>query len=211
MGQMSTKLTSLLVIVAAYGGALLAQTGQPARGQRGELATFEILQRKYNGIKSSLIKLAEKMPDAEFGFRPTPETRTFGAGVAHVARMNFEICASLVRKPDPHKGATLESSVTRKPDAVRLLQDSFAFCDGYMGRLSRAAMTETVAATSPGAEGPVTTDIELGGLAIDLVTHEAEMYGYLAVYLRLKGIVPPTSDSGRGERPSFAALGLRRK
>lgn len=173
--------------------AIVVALGLQSPQVKPEMPVSDFLLARYNGGKTHLIKLAERMPETEYGFRPTPEMQPFAVRIAHVAAMNFEKCAFLVGKPNPHEGARLEATVTKKPALMKLLEESFAFCDAYMNRLSPKVMAETYAAKAPpGAQFPV-VQVELGGLAIDVVAHNIEMYGYLSVYLRLKGLVPPTS------------------
>jgi hypothetical protein len=186
---MKPFLTSIAFALAVT--SAIAQTPQTAL-TRLEKPTFEALAERYTSVKTHLIQLVEIMPDAEYGFRPTPVMEAFGMRVAHAADMNFEQCAYLVGKPNPHAGESLERTFTKKADLVTLLKASFDFCDIYMNRLSRAAMAETVAAPHP-TRPSIVFDVELGGPAIGVVTHNVEMYGYMAVYLRLKGLVPPTS------------------
>jgi hypothetical protein len=186
------RLLSLATVFLMIVGSLAGQTPL-----KPEMPASDFLKARYESGKTHLVKVAEMMPETDYGFRPTPETQTFGIRIAHVARMNFEKCAYLVGKPDPHAGTDLEKTVTGKSALVQLLKDSFAFCDGYMSRLSPQAMAETYAAKAPPGTAFGTVRMDLGGIAIDVITHNAEMYGYLAVYLRLKGLVPPTSTPSR--------------
>src|SRR5688572_29900398 len=69
---------------------------------KGHIPASDFLHERYEGAKTHLIKLAEAMPEAEYGFQPTPAMEPFGVRIAHVARMNFTDCAYLVGKPEPY-------------------------------------------------------------------------------------------------------------
>jgi hypothetical protein len=178
--------------------------GQAPTGAPPTLSVEVQLKGQYAGIKRSLTRLADTMPADQYAFRPTPEVRTFAAGVAHTASTNFAMCANLTGQPNPMKGVDLEKTVLTKADSSKALADSFAFCDGYVTPLSPATGADTYQArsrTADGTEAPIL--VVRTGLLANLVEHGNEMYGYLSMYLRLKGLTPPTSASagGRGGTP----------
>jgi hypothetical protein len=154
------------------------------------------LRSQYGSVRSALTRTADKMPEDAYAFRPVPEVRTFAAAVAHAAATNFGMCANLTGKPNPMAGVDLEKTLTSKTDVVKALNDSFAFCDPYVNQLTPQSMAETYKATSIRDGQRSSIDVARGGLLGNLIAHNNEMYGYLAVYLRLKGIVPPSSDRG---------------
>ena len=136
----------------------------------------------YQRIESSLLKAAEKMPDAEYAFKPTPDVRTFGQLVAHVAEAQATICTLA-------KGGTKRAeaaAATSKADLIAALKASNELCDGVYTSLRDAEGSEIL-------KTPFGPKPKLGVLAFN-VMHDNETYGTMAVYLRLKGIVPPTSE-----------------
>ena len=139
----------------------------------------------YNGVKNNLLKAAQAMPEDGYAFTPTPAERNFGGWVAHVADAQTGGCSRVAGMPVQGTAA----SKTSKADLVQALQDSFTLCDGVYNALTDANATDTIA----GGRGP---GIRLALLANN-VAHDNECYGSMAVYLRLKGIVPPSSE-GRG-------------
>jgi DinB superfamily len=146
------------------------------------------LRQMYTIIKTNLLKMANKMPAGDYAFRPTPEIETFARRVAHIAGANLRTCAGL-------KGETKSldlASKTAKADLVAGLEQSFAYCDSVFESLSDATAVEMVNGRigSPPSPDPRTR------LSImwNVVRHSNELYGYMAVYLRLKGIVPPSSS-----------------
>lgn len=142
--------------------------------------------RGYQNIQRNLLEAAEKMPDADYAFKPTPETRPFGQLVAHVALSQFGTCAAL--KGDdapPHKGDK-EETTHSKAELVALFKESTAYCDPVLTALTDADMTVLT------KSGP--NQVAKGLFLLGTVTHGNEMYGTMAVYLRLKGLVPPSTE-----------------
>jgi len=182
----------------AMSAALAAQTPAPTQPARLDIAGQ--MQSQYGLIKSNLTKLADKMPDDAYAFKPVNETRTFAEAIAHTAAGNFGMCANLTGKPNPRAGVDLEKTLTAKTEAVAALRESFAFCDEFMTHLSPEALTGTYKGTAVRGGERTPIEVERGGLASSLIAHNNEMYGYLAVYLRMKGLVPPSSEprTGRG-------------
>jgi uncharacterized damage-inducible protein DinB len=167
----------LLVLVAI---PFLAQAQNPLSAE---------LRTAYTIIKNNLLKMAVRMPEEHYGFKPTADLQTFQQRVAHIADANVRTCSSLngVRK-------TLNAaSKTKKEELVSALKESFNSCDQAFEAITDATAPQMV----PGEIGsPVmpagTTRTRLSTLW-NVVRHSNEMYGYMSVYLRLKGIVPPST------------------
>jgi len=136
----------------------------------------------YTGVKNNWIKMAEKMPEENYSFKATPDIRTFGQLVGHVADSQARTC-STVNGETKSLDAGKKSS---KAELVAALKESFAMCDAAFDKLTAANMTEGV--TMGRAQRT-----RIGALA-GTVSHSNEEYGYTSIYLRLKGIVPPSSE-----------------
>jgi hypothetical protein len=161
------------------GGTLHAQAANPL--------SSELLQM-YTIIKTNLLKMAQKMPEQAYSFKPVPEVETFARRVAHIAGANLRTCAGL-------KGETKTldmASKTGKAEMVAALQESFAYCDGVFNALTDATAVEMVNGRigSPPTQEPRTRLSTMW----NVVRHSNELYGYMAVYLRLNGVVPPSSS-----------------
>lgn len=158
--------------------------GQIPAGQKVGLVRF--LQAGYAGIKADLTAAAEKMPAADYGFKPSPmpETRTYGAVIAHAADGMFGACATArgVSKP----AGNLEKTALTKPAVLKALADSLAFCDEMMSSLTEESAAELVKQ----GQGEIARSAVLAGM----LAHNAEMYGISTVYLRARGLVPPGSE-----------------
>ena len=136
----------------------------------------------YQLVRLNILKAAEKMPDSEYGFNPTAEVRTFGQLIAHVAEAQMAMCG--IAKGEP-KSFNADPKVA-KPDLIAALKASNEFCDGVYSAMSD--QTGTAVVKTPFGPKP-----KLGVLNLN-VAHDNETYGTVAVYLRLKGIVPPSSE-----------------
>ena len=160
-------------------GAAIAVAALHAQNRMSEEA-----KTAYQPIKSNLLKAAEKMPESEYGFKPAPEVRTFGQLIAHVAEAQTAICG-IIKGVPPKLGAL--ASTTAKADLVAALKTSNEYCDGVYNSMTDQDGAEIV-------KTPFGQKAKLGVLNFN-VEHDAESYGTMVVYLRLKGIVPPSSES----------------
>jgi hypothetical protein len=140
-------------------------------------------------VRDNLLKMAEKMPAENYSFKPTPEIESFGQRLAHIAGANLFACQGVMGRqatPRPGPGAT------SKADLIALLKQASATCDSAFDSLSDAAAMEKISSRLGGPFPPEPTRTKLATLN-NMVRHSNEMYGYMCVYLRLKGIVPPSS------------------
>ncbi|MGH9523116.1 MAG: DinB family protein [Terriglobales bacterium] len=170
---------SLSIAAACTAGA--AQ--QPTTGQKFTMASS--MQRGYHSLQQNLLEAAEKMPDADYSFRPTPQIRPFSQLISHVALAQWQTCSRVKGVDNPHANDK-EESVTKKADAVALLKGSTELCDDAFSSINDDNLTELVKA------GP--NEVSRGLFLAGTNSHGNEMYGTMAVYLRLKGIVPPTTE-----------------
>ncbi len=167
------KLNSTILAVT-LAGALHAQATDPLSTE---------LKASYTRIKTNFIKAAEKMPEDQYGFKPMPDMQSFGERIAHIAVSNMGGCSPLTGTPKTIDAKTLKS----KADVVGALKDAFATCDSVMDKLTDADAVTMVT----GGRGGARSKLALG---YGLVGHTNELYGYICVYMRLKGIVPPSSE-----------------
>jgi uncharacterized damage-inducible protein DinB len=172
-------LVSALVLAAT---PVFAQ-GMAQAPQKISLATG--LQRSYANIKLNLTEMAAKMPDADYNFQPTKEVRTYGQLFGHVANAQFGQCAAAKGVANPNQGNDNEKKAT-KAEFVKALADSFAFCDDAFASLSDANAVELV------KQGQ--NEVARGSVLAGLIGHSNEMYGTGVVYMRLKGLVPPSTE-----------------
>jgi uncharacterized damage-inducible protein DinB len=138
----------------------------------------------YNYLKTDLVKAAEKMPEENYGFKPTPEVRSFGQIVGHVADAQFMFCSTVLG--DGMKPQEIEKSKTSKADLVKALNDAFAYCDKAYDGMTDAHATEMVKFF--GRDMAKLTVLSINN------AHDDEHYGNLVTYMRIKGLVPPSSE-----------------
>ena len=143
------------------------------------------LQRTYSSIKADLTQAAEKMPEADFAFKPTPDVRSFAQLFTHVAASNFGACAAVKGETNPNQDKSIEQKFS-KADVMKALAESFTYCDSVFSTLTQEGLSQMITSgPNQFARGwPITHTLE----------HGSEMYGIATVYLRLKGIVPPSTE-----------------
>jgi hypothetical protein len=180
----NARLSALIVAMLMIPIAAAAQESAPAKEKKTFTLAGNMLEG-YQNLQETLAAAADKMPEDQYGFRPTPEIKPFGQLVAHVALAQFRMCAWLKGEANPHKDDKEETTRT-KADEVALLKASTAYCDPAIAALKDPVMTDLVD----------TGDFKAakGLFPAALATHGSEMYGTMAVYLRLKGIVPPSTE-----------------
>ncbi|HEX4277946.1 MAG TPA: DinB family protein [Bryobacteraceae bacterium] len=139
-------------------------------------------------VRDNLLKMAQKMPAANYGFKPSPEIESFGQRVAHIAGANLRICEGIQGRDRPFPRPNAAS----KEDLIALLKQSATACDAVFDSLSDSAALEKISSRLGGPFPPQPTRTKLSTL-YNMIRHSNEMYGYMCVYLRLKGIVPPSS------------------
>jgi uncharacterized damage-inducible protein DinB len=162
--------------------------GLYAQGRGGPVSMTADLNQKYNAIKNNLTKAAESMPEDGYSLQPSKEERNFGAWVAHVADAQASGCSGIsgARK---NIGA---ASKTSKADLVAALKESFDICDAAFSATTEANATDMVA--SFGGQTPRAAAL------YGVIIHSNECYGSMAVYLRLKGLVPPSTEAMQAGR-----------
>ena len=180
-------------VVALF--ATVAYSQAPAgqmQGQKIGLATS--LQRGYNGFKTNFTAAAEKMPEADYTFKPgsTPEVRTFARVIAHIAQSQFGQCSGLKGVPNPMAGKQLEQELKTKAEVTKALADSFAMCDELFANVTDASATEMVKA------GP--NEQTRAASMYGVIVHGNELAGTAYVYLRSKNIVPPSTENAQRGR-----------
>lgn len=151
--------------------------GQSANPFISELKQF------YTVRKGDLLKAVDRMPAENYDFKPTPEMRGFGQLVAHIADAQMGFCSGAKGQPKRLNAA----SKTSKADLVAALKASFDECDSALDSTTDATATQMIKTG--------TAEHSKFWSLLYATLHDNEEYGYLAVYLRLKNLVPPSTDS----------------
>lgn len=181
-------MTTIPVVIGAV-VALMVPVTSAAQSPVRKAGLAMALQLSYQGIKGDLIAEAEKMPESDYGLKPGPttEVRTFGQVIAHVAAGQFGTCAAVKAVPNPVQGQRLENELLTKAAIVKALADSFELCDQVFSSTTDENALHVL------QHGPV--ELTRASILYGLLAHDAEMYGIGTVYLRLKGIVPPSTEA----------------
>ncbi len=192
MTQLQNTVWLTVLSLATAGNISYAQT--PATGDASGSAAE--VQRAYAGLKGNILKAADKMPAESYSYKPTPEIRTFARVVNHITEAQMRSCSAA----NAGTASTGNSSANKNTAAlppmppetadkaviVQALQASFAVCDKAFAALTEANLTDTLTA-GPAKRSRI-------GLMWGTVSHDNEQYATLALYLRLKGLVPPSSE-----------------
>jgi uncharacterized damage-inducible protein DinB len=184
---------SLLAIPA------VAQTGeQSGANPANPLSTW--LRNAYTGNRNVIVRSAEKMPEENYGMRPgtQQEVRTFGQQIGHIADYNFLWCSQAKGEKNPNAGNNLEKLNT-KAEFLKALNDAFAYCDGVYSSLTDASGLEMVDITQE--SGRQTRNLRMALLILNFA-HNNEIYGNIVTYLRMKDIVPASSEPRPQRQPA---------
>jgi uncharacterized damage-inducible protein DinB len=163
-------------------GVMLALSGTGAF--QAADPTVASVKGTYDLVKGNILKAAAQVPDDMYAFKPTPDVRSMAALFAHIADANFMICAAASGEKPTMSG--IEKEKTAKKDVMTALEASFTFCDSAFTGMTGARANETIKFFLPG------THTRIGVLAFN-TAHDFEHYGNVVTYMRLKGMVPPSS------------------
>ena len=184
---MQTILRTLLTCILAPAALASAQTPPPAVTPAPSANPLSAHNKAiYRGVKAMLLRSAEKMPEENYGFKPTEAVRSFGQIVGHAAESQYAFCSRALGEKSP--AAKIEQTKTSKADLVAALKEALAYCDKAYDGMTDAAATETI--KFMGGDAPRLAALNVNSL------HTVEHYGNLVVYLRMKNIVPPSSEPG---------------
>lgn len=172
-----TCLRTILLVVSSFSASALAQAPNANSLPAATKGMFMI-------VRNNLVKSAEKMPEENYSFRPTPEVRTYGQILGHVADAQYLFCSAALGEKNPEPG--IEKSKTSKSDLIQALNDAFAYCDKAYNGLTGASVLEEVKFF--GQNRPRVTVLDFNS------AHNFEHYGNIVTYLRIKGLVPPSSE-----------------
>jgi uncharacterized damage-inducible protein DinB len=158
----------------------------PAIGnaQSGTNPMIDAVKSQYGVVKGYLAKTAEKVPEDVWSFQPTPAVRTFAQIIGHIADSQYSICAAAAGEKPTQSG--VEKSMTTKAQLTKALLDSTAYCDRILDSMDDKKGMETIKFF--GGMQPRAMVLSFN------VAHDFEHYGNLVTYMRLKNIVPPSSE-----------------
>lgn len=172
---LASVMTAGVAIAQMHGGP--QPTGVQPTGPAAEV------QRSYAGVKANILKSAEAMPADDYGYKPEPDIRTYARVLNHISEAQLHSCGAVNGTKDLPK---VPAETAPKAEIVETLKASFAECDKAFATLTDTNLTDLFAV------GAVRRSRV--GLVWGTVSHDNEQYATLALYLRLKGMVPPSSE-----------------
>ena len=165
-------------------GFAVAQSAPPANPVSASAKAI------YTIVKTNVIKAAEKMPEANYSFKPTPDVRSFGQIVGHIADAQYIFCSMASGKPA--QGPGVEKNKATKADLVQALEEAFSYCDKVYDDMTDTSAVQIVKFL--GRDAPRITALNFNAAHMD------EHYGNIVTYMRIKGLVPPSSESAPATR-----------
>jgi uncharacterized damage-inducible protein DinB len=176
---------TLTVAVTLLTASLAFAQAKPAAAAASANPLSSSMKFNFDRVSKFILGAADEMPTADYAFKPTPEVRSFGQLLGHIADASYMFCGAAKKEAKGPK-ASIEKTVTDKAALKKALSDAFAYCDAVYAGSTDATLQ---------------TPIELFGNkmikfnALDInVAHDNEHYGNIVTYLRIKKLVPPSSS-----------------
>jgi len=145
-------------------------------------------KRLYDGGAMMLLLSAQKMPEEFYSFKPTDADPSFGQMLADVADWQYRNCSAVLGEKNPRPKS--DGSKTSKAELIAALKDAFAYCGKAYDGMTDASAAQLVTFSSLAGPVPMprqqVLDTNMGLNSLH--------YGNLMIYMRLKNIVPPSSD-----------------
>ena len=133
---------------------------------------------------NNIVKAAEKMPETSYSFKPSDDVRSFGQLVGHASDAAYMFCSAA--KGEQRAPANIEKEKTKKEDLVAAAKAAVEYCSSFINELTDAKGAESVKFFG----GDRT---RIGVLGFNSA-HTMEHYGNMVTYMRIRGIVPPSSE-----------------
>ena len=164
--------------------AVLAATGSKPAAQSASIQA-EML-KDWTSLKDTMDKISNEMPADKFNYKSTPPQRDYGEQIMHVAQVNLGILRAVGGKtPAP----AIDMKATGKAATIKAMDDSFDYGIAILREQNDQTMLQG-AAEPPRFLGPSSR----ARIFTFLIGHTWDIYGQMAVYLRLNGHVPPASQ-----------------
>lgn len=176
---------------------LAALASAPAAAQQGTGDPLTAaLKGQFDGVARNVREAAEKMPDDKYTYQATKDVRTFGGFVGHVANAHYMLCSRAKGEANPNKQNFEE--VTGKAALVKAIADANAYCEGVFTGASDKWLLETITQ----GQGANARQVPRAAVLAGNTSHSNEHYGNLVTYMRINGLVPPSTERAQRPRPS---------
>ena len=170
------------LLCTTFSAAAMAQTAKAGSGADANVS-ITALRTNWQQAVGNITKAAEELSEADYAYRPVATVRTFGEIVGHVAGSQNLMCAAALGDKQPAEDA-IEKVAKSKAAILKALHESVEYCT------KAYAITSATAGMSTELFGEKSTRV--GALALNAV-HDGEHYGNIVTYMRMKGMVPPSS------------------
>lgn len=154
----------------------------PLQAQRTDIGVPSV-RAIWQQNASYVLQSAEDMPEAKFAYKPTPEVRSFGELIGHVAGSQIMFCAAAMGEKPPAEDA-VEKAATSKAALIAAMKASTEYCAKAYAQSDAASRGEI---TMFGAK-----QTRMWALVMN-ASHDGEHYGNIVTYMRMNGMVPPSS------------------
>lgn len=175
--------------------ASLAAAPAAAQGQQSSADPLTgALKRQFDGVARNNKEAAEKMPEDKYSYQATKEVRTFGGFVGHIANAQFATCARAKGVDNPNKEDF--EKVTGKAALVKAITASNEFCASVFNAANDKWMLETITQ----GQAPNQMQVPRAAILSANTSHVNEHYGNIVTYMRLNGLVPPSTERAQAPR-----------
>jgi hypothetical protein len=156
----------------------------PSFAQKADIKAETL--KDWTDMKGTMVKISNEMPEDKFGFKATPAQRSYGEQILHVAGANANFLKSLGAKAT---APNINMKATSKAEIIKALEDSFDYGIAVINEQTSDSMLEQVKV--PPFMGGMASRARVVNF---MIGHAWDVYGQMAVYLRLNGKVPPASQ-----------------
>jgi uncharacterized damage-inducible protein DinB len=181
-----------LALLASLAAAPAAAQGQQASGDPLTAA----LKGQFDGVSRNVKEAAEKMPEDKFTYQATKDVRTFGGFIGHVANAQFATCARA--KGDANPNTQDFEKVSGKAALVKAITAANEYCASVYTAANDKWMLETVTQ----GQGATARQVPRAAVLAQNTSHANEHYGNIVTYMRINGLVPPSTERAQAPRPT---------
>lgn len=179
-----SKRTPLYAVTVALLGVTACTAADSEPATEAGNTVIESLRGLHNVTEENIKATAEMLSEDVYAFQPTEEVRGMGQLLAHLANAQYAFCSAAAGEESPNT-ANLEETLTTKAEIVAGLDEAFAYCQGVYDRTTDARGAEMASFFGD--------EMAVAGILAFNSAHNYEHYGNLVTYMRLNGIVPPSS------------------
>lgn len=170
------------MVAVAVAGCTAAESS--SEGTEASDSVVQSLRGLHDITETNIQATAEMLSEELYAFQPTDEVRTMGGLLAHIANAQYLFCSAAAGEESPNT-VNFEETLTTKAETVSALNDAFAYCTAIYDRTTDARGAEMTSFFG--------NDMAVSAVLAFNSAHNYEHYGNLVTYMRLNGIVPPSS------------------